>query len=116
MYRIKISALAQARYPELEDRYENPLPDPCSLHIGQEWISDECTMPPGFCPSAWQSLYPYIFALASGADNLFDGWMKKPGTAMVSCSDGFRPMSFYLEKIESDPDYSEQNSSAESCE
>lgn len=102
MHSIRIKSMAQAHYPDLEAMYENPLLEPCSLKIGQEWISHDGTMPQGFCPSAWQSLYPYIFALASEADGLYDDWMKKPGTAMVSCSDGFRPMSFYLERIEPD--------------
>ncbi len=104
MYPVRIKSIVQAHYPELEARFENPLDEPCSLQVGFEWISEACQMPQGFCPSAWQSLYPYVFALANGADHLFDGWMKKPGTAMVSCSDGFRPMSFYLQRIDSNPE------------
>ena len=29
-----------------------------------------------------------------------DGWMKNPHSAMISCNDGFRPVSFYIEVIE----------------
>ena len=36
-------------------------------------------------------------ALANGAENLYDCWMKKPSSAMVSCNDGFRPVSFLVE-------------------
>ena len=32
--------------------------------------------------------------------NFYDGWMKNPMSAMISCNDGFRPFSFYLEVIE----------------
>lgn len=94
---VTITALVQASYPELSVLLESELETPCSIKLGSVWISENCTMPPGFCASAWQSLYPYVFALASGADCVFDDWMKKPGTALVSCSDGFRPLSFLLE-------------------
>lgn len=97
---VRIKSITQAHYPELEARFEKPLDKPCTLQVGEEWISENCQMPSGFCGNAWQTLYPYVFALANGADNLFDGWMKEPGTAMVSCSDGFRPMSFYLQRLD----------------
>ena len=29
-----------------------------------------------------------------------DGWMKNPASAMISCNDGFRPVSFLLEAID----------------
>ena len=28
------------------------------------------------------------------------GWMKNPMSAMISCNDGFRPFSFYIEAID----------------
>ncbi len=31
-----------------------------------------------------------------------DGWMKNPKSAMISCNDGFRPVSFLLETMEED--------------
>ena len=32
--------------------------------------------------------------------NFYDGWMKNPKSAMISCNDGFRPVSFLIEVIE----------------
>ena len=29
-----------------------------------------------------------------------DGWMKNPRSAMTSCNDGFRPVSFLLETLD----------------
>ncbi|MCQ2450240.1 MAG: TIGR04076 family protein, partial [Clostridia bacterium] len=29
--------------------------------------------------------------------DFFDGWMQNPDSAMISCNDGFRPVSFLLE-------------------
>ena len=37
-----------------------------------------------------------------GCENLYDGWMKNKRSAMISCNDGFRPVSFLLEALEED--------------
>lgn len=42
----------------------------------------------------------FVEALANGEGNFYDGWMKNPYSAMISCNDGFRPVSFYIETIE----------------
>ena len=42
---------------------------------------------------------PFVTALAAGGGNFFDGWMKDPHSAMISCNDGFRPVSFLLETV-----------------
>ena len=42
----------------------------------------------------------FVESLARGKGNFFDGWMKNPMSAMISCNDGFRPFSFYIEAIE----------------
>ena len=41
----------------------------------------------------------FVKTLADGGGNFFDGWMKNKYSAMISCNDGFRPVSFYLETI-----------------
>ena len=41
----------------------------------------------------------YVESLAKGKGNFFDGWMKDPLSAMISCDDGFRPVSFYIEVV-----------------
>jgi uncharacterized repeat protein (TIGR04076 family) len=42
----------------------------------------------------------FVKELAAGGGNFFDGWMKNPYSAMVSCNDGFRPVTFLLERVE----------------
>ncbi len=42
---------------------------------------------------------PFVEPLAKNQGNFFDGWMQNPMSAMISCNDGFRPFSFYLEVI-----------------
>ena len=42
----------------------------------------------------------YDDLLANGGGNFYDGWMKNKKSAMISCNDGFRPVSFYIEVCE----------------
>ena len=63
------------------------------------WISVDGKCPEGMCPSAWGSMREFVEALARGEGNFYDGWMKNPLSAMISCHDGFRPVSFYIEVI-----------------
>lgn len=42
----------------------------------------------------------FVEKLARGEGNFYDGWMKNPMSAMISCNDGFRPFSFYIEVID----------------
>lgn len=80
-------------------QYENPIQHACDLVVGQSWISENGERPKGLCESAWGSMREFVESLAEGKGNFFDGWMKNPMSAMISCNDGFRPVSFYLELI-----------------
>ena len=42
----------------------------------------------------------FVAELAAGGGNFFDGWMKNPHSALISCNDGFRPVSFLIEAID----------------
>ncbi|MBQ6371570.1 MAG: TIGR04076 family protein [Oscillospiraceae bacterium] len=61
-----------------------------------------CARPDGFCESAWESISPFVMTLAYGGKNIYDGWMKDPRSAMISCNDGFRPVSFLIEALDED--------------
>ena len=100
MKNVKITAVRRACYPDLMEKYENPLEEACCLDVGMSWVSVNAQIPAKFCNNAWQTLEPYVKTLAEGGGNFFDGWMKDPHTAMLSCNDGFRPVSFYLEIAE----------------
>ena len=97
MKKVRITAMRQTVYTDLMAQFENPIEHACDVQIGQEWISENGEMPEGFCPSAWDSLSPFVATLANGGGNFYDGWMKDPSSAMISCNDGFRPVSFYVE-------------------
>ena len=102
MKKVKITAVRKAHYQDLIDRYENPIQHACDVTEGQTWIADGWQQPAGMCTSAWESVSPFVMALSHGGENFYDGWMKNPKSAMISCNDGFRPVSFLLEALEED--------------
>ena len=100
MKTVKITAMRKTCYPDLMEQYENPIEHACTVQIGQSWLSVNGEKPEDFCDSAWESMVSFVKALAAGDGNFYDGWMKNPYSAMISCNDGFRPVSFYLETME----------------
>ena len=92
--------MRMARYDDLMAQYENPIEHPCDLHLGQVFYVEDLQKPEGLCDSAWEMLFPFVKELSEGGGNFFDGWMKNPYSAMLSCNDGFRPVSFYVEVVE----------------
>ena len=100
MKKVKITAIRKACYPDLMTRYENPIEHTCDVEEGRMWVSENGKKPDNFCDSAWDSISPFVRTLSAGGGNFYDGWMKNPYSAMISCNDGFRPVSFYLETME----------------
>ena len=100
MYDVRITAIRKADYRDLQALYENPIQHTCDVQEGQTWMSVGGAKPTGLCDSAWESMRPFVEALSRGEGNFYDGWMQKPYSAMISCNDGFRPVSFLLERIE----------------
>lgn len=100
MKKIKITVMRMACYSDLMERYENPIEHACHMTLGKTFIVENCQQPEGLCDSAWDTLLPWVRKLANGGGNFFDGWMKNPHSAMLSCNDGFRPVSFLVETIE----------------
>ena len=100
MNKVRITAIRQTVYPDLMAQYENPIEHACDIRQGLQWISIDGKRPEGLCPSSWESMQPFVKSLAQGKGNFFDGWMKNPMSVMISCNDGFRPFSFYIEVID----------------
>ena len=99
MNKVRITAVRQTVYHDLMAKYENPIEHACDVSKGQQWISINGQRPEGLCPSAWESMQQFVESLAKGEGNFYDGWMKNPMSAMISCNDGFRPFSFYIEVV-----------------
>lgn len=100
MKNVKITAVRKSAYPDLSELYENTIEHACDVIVGQSWISVDGQRPNGFCDSAWGSMEYFVKELAAGGGNFYDGWMKDPHSAMISCNDGFRPVSFYIEAVD----------------
>ena len=102
MKKVRITAIRKTVYPDLMVKYENPIQHACDVEEGQVWIANGWEKPEGFCGSAWDSISAFVMTLAHGGGDFYDGWMKNPKSAMISCNDGSRPVSFYLEALEED--------------
>ena len=102
MKKCKITVMRMARYNDLMAQYENPMEHACGMKLGQVFIANGWQKPEGMCDSAWETLSPFVMALAHGAEDFYDGWMKDKRSAMLSCNDGFRPVSFLVEAIDGD--------------
>ena len=99
MKKIKITAIRKTEYKDLIKLYENPIEHTCDVKIGQVFISKNGEKPSDLCESAWESMEKFVKELANGGGNFFDGWMKNEKSAMLSCNDGFRPVSFLVEVV-----------------
>ena len=102
MKKVRITVMKMTSYPDLIEQYENPMDNPCNMKLGQVFIANGWQKPAGFCDSAWDSISAFVMALAHGGENFYNGWMKNRKSAMISCNDGFRPVSFLLETMDED--------------
>lgn len=102
MKKCRITVMRKVHYADLSEQYENPIDHACDMEEGQVFIANGWERPEGFCQSAWDTLSPFVLALSHGGGDFYDGWMKNKKSAMLSCNDGFRPVSFYVEALEED--------------
>ena len=91
-----------ARYDDLIEKHENPIEHACDMKEGQVFIANGWERPEGFCLSAWESMSAFVLTLSHGGGDFYDGWMKNKKSAMISCNDGFRPVSFLIEALDED--------------
>lgn len=96
--KIKITIIKQTIYKDLMDKYELPLEVPCTLKVGQVFYT-EGQMPAGFCDVAWETIKVFVDKLLKGENKFYGDWLKNPDSAIISCNDGVRPMSFLIEKV-----------------
>jgi uncharacterized repeat protein (TIGR04076 family) len=64
---------------------------------GQEFVVENGEKPEGFCSWAWRDVYKDLSVLTFGGS--FYPWVEK-GIAITCCTDGIRPVSFRMERIE----------------
>ena len=102
MKKIKITVMKKVCHQDLIVRYENPIENAFDMVEGAVFIADGWKRPAGLCESAWESMSPFVLGLSHGAENFYEGWMKNKKSAMISCNDGFRPVSFLIETLDED--------------
>lgn len=102
MKKVRITVMKISEYRDLMERFENPIEHACGMREGMVFTANGWERPEGFCESAWETVSPFVMTLAHGGGNFYDGWMKNEKSAMISCNDGFRPVSFLLEALEED--------------
>lgn len=102
MKKCRITVMRKANYQDLSEMYENPIGHACDMREGQVFLANGWEKPEGMCSSAWESMSPFVMTLAYGGEDIYDGWMKNKKSAMISCNDGFRPVSFLIEALEED--------------
>ena len=90
MQKIRITVMRKVCHKDLMEKYENPMENACDMEEGQVFIANGWQRPEGLCESAWETMSPFVMALAHGAEE----------SAMISCNDGFRPVSFLIETLD----------------
>ena len=107
-YKVKITVIKKTFYSDLVDELTTGPDDwregtigskaNCchSFDIGHEFISDGTHMPDGFPDPPWVDIQKYVFILGRGGNMLG----VENGTYVTNCTDGFRPVTFKLERIE----------------
>ncbi len=100
MKKCRITVMRKAFYQDLSEKYENPLEHACDVEEGQVFITEGWKKPEGLCDSAWESMSAFVMTLAYGGEDIYEGWMKNKRSAMISCNDGFRPVSFLIEALD----------------
>ena len=53
MYKVRICAVRQADYKDLQLQFENPIEHTCDLKVGDTFLSVDGQKPDGLCDSAW---------------------------------------------------------------
>ena len=100
MKKCRITVMRITEYRDLMEQYECPMENACDMHVGQTFIADGWKKPEGLCASAWETMSPFVLTLACGGRGIYGKWMKNDRSAMISCNDGFRPVSFLIEALD----------------
>ena len=100
MKKCRITVMRKAFYRDLSEKYENPMEHACDVEEGQVFITEGWKKPEGLCDSAWESMSPFVMTFAHGGEDIYEGWMKNKKSVMISCNDGFRPVSFLIEALD----------------
>ena len=93
-----------AWHHDLADRYAKPGLGPCKYNReGMTFLcANDFQKTDGLCDNAWKSMMEYVFALAHGGENFYDGEICNSKQFIASCNDGIRPVSYLIKSIDDD--------------
>lgn len=98
MKNVKITVVRKMTDKDLIEMYGKSVEPQCEeFEVGDNFIVKDLQMPEGFCSWAWADIQRDVAVLALDG-NFF--WAKNKGTGISCCTDGFRPVVFLLERVE----------------
>lgn len=100
---VRITVLKKSLNEEFVKQYAAAEIHACeAMQVGQQFITG-FQKPDGFCDWAWNDISRPVMALLVGGsfrEGPFKGWMKDENTFISGCTDGLRPVSFLIERLD----------------
>ena len=103
MAKVKITVMKKVLHQDLLDDYLDPEAKANGFALctafeeGEEIILNGMNYPEGFCHWAWADIQRDVMMVMFGQGF---PWVKPKATAISCCTDGFRPVTFKIERIE----------------
>ena len=103
MAKVKITVVKKAHHQDLLDQYPAPAAKAsgfgccAAFELGEEIIVEGMSYPKGFCQWAWADIQRDVMMVLFGQGF---PWVAPKATAISCCTDGFRPVTFKIERIE----------------
>jgi uncharacterized repeat protein (TIGR04076 family) len=101
---VRITVVKRSVHEDLIDahidreRYPDGLAACGAFADGQSFVVEDFPRKPdGFCDWAWADIQRDVAMILFGASM---PWIRQPETAITCCTDGLRPVSFRVERIE----------------
>lgn len=102
MYKVKITVVKKTLMEDITKKYltDGENVQPCNIfEVGDTFIvGGMMEPPPNFCPFAWKDIFADVLAISRGGT--YAPWVKEDNAYIVCCTDGARPVMFYLERGE----------------
>jgi len=103
MAKVKITVLKKVHHQDLLDEYlsedarESGFVVCSAFELGEEIVVEGMNYPAGFCHWAWADIQRDVMMVLFGQGF---PWVGPKATAISCCTDGFRPVTFKIERIE----------------
>ena len=103
MARVRITVVKKALHQDLldahlsDDQKERGFGICTAFEEGQTFEIEPLGYPDGFCPWAWADIQRDVLMVVFG--NGYP-WVGPANTAISCCTDGFRPVTFKIERVE----------------